>query len=108
MRLQTRIIKSIAAAILAFLISMTIYGVGDAIYAHKVLARNTEALRSQLQSANTAPTVSESEAGFETNTNWSDVTTILVFPPWIAVTAASLLSVVAFLWVFRKTVQQSN
>jgi Sec-independent protein secretion pathway component TatC len=108
MQLRKRIIKSTAAAILAFLISMTFYGVGDVIYAHQVLARNTEALRSQLQSANTAPTVTQSEAGFETNTNWSDVTTILVFPPWIAVTAASLLSVVAFLWVFRKTAQQSN
>ena len=108
MQLRKRIIKSTAAAISAFLISMTIYGVGDAIYVHKVLDRNAEALRMQLQSANTAPAVTESEAGFETNTNWSDVTTILVFPPWIAVTAASLLSVVAFLWVFRKTVQQSN
>jgi hypothetical protein len=87
---------------------MTFYAVGDAIYVHKVLARNTEALRTQLQSANRAPTVAESEAGFEVNTNWSDVKTAFVFPLWIAVTAASMLSMVVFLWALRKTAQTPN
>ena len=83
------------------------YNVGSALYIRRELARSAAELKGEFQSANAAPQAIEpiaaNQQGFETRTSWTEKSIDFPIPFWMALAAAPVSSVVAFLWMFRKT-----
>jgi hypothetical protein len=104
--MSRRILKSVAAGIAAFVILMGLYATGAALYLRRELDKNTAELKAKFQSTNATPPPIEPPAtdqpGFELRTSWTEKRIDLPIPFWMALAAASLLSVMAFFWMFRK------